>query len=74
MLAARGIKAVFEKYPGFANTTVMGFMAGSLVGILIQAYRLDDPNFTWFSGAVMLCAGLAVSVIFVVVGKKINAE
>ncbi|MCL2664465.1 MAG: DUF368 domain-containing protein [Defluviitaleaceae bacterium] len=73
VLASRGIKTIFEKYPGFANTTVLGFMAGSLAGILIQAHNLNDPNFTWFSGIAMLVAGLAVSAVFVFVGAKLNA-
>jgi len=72
VLTSRGIKAVFEKYPGFANSMVFGFMAGSLVGILIESLKLSDANFTLLFGGVMLGVGLAVSMLFVVLGRVLN--
>ena len=73
-LASRGIKAVFERFPGFANSMVFGFAAGSLIGVLTQSLRLEDPGFTWLLGGLMLAAGLAVSMLFVVLGKVMNKE
>ena len=72
VLASRAIKAVFEKYPGLANSLVFGFMAGSLVGVLIRSLQLEDANFTWLSGGAMLAAGLGVSMLFVVLGKHMK--
>lgn len=72
VLTSRGIKVIFERFPGFANSLVFGFMAGSLIGIFIQGMRLDDPNFNWLLGGLMLAAGLVVSMLFVVLGKSMN--
>lgn len=73
-LASRGIKFVFERHPGFANSMVFGFMGGSLVGVLTQSLRMDDPGFSWWLGGAMLAAGLLVSMGFVVLGKKLGDE
>ena len=73
VITSRGIRAVFERFPGFANSMVLGFMAGSLVGVLVQSVRLNDPNFNWPVGALMLVAGLAVSMLFMVLGKRIGS-
>ena len=72
MSAAKGIKIVFEKYPGFSNTTVLGFIFGSLVSILYQSHQITDVNFTWLLGAVMLVVGFAISVSFLMLGKVMN--
>ncbi|MCK9480113.1 MAG: DUF368 domain-containing protein [Firmicutes bacterium] len=72
VLTSRGIKSVFEKFPGFANSTILGFMSGSLIGILIQSLSINDLNFDWLLGGAMLTAGLAVSMLFVVLGKAMN--
>lgn len=71
-LTSGGIKVVFERFPGFANSAVFGFMSGSLIGIWIQSLLLNDPNFNWLFGGVMLAAGLAISMLFVVLGKNMN--
>ena len=68
------IKIVFKKYPGFSNTMVFGFMSGSLLGVLISSLRTDDPGFTWIQGGVMFVAGLGLSMLFVVLGRKMNKE
>jgi len=70
--ASRGIKYIFKKYPGFSYATVIGFMSGSLISVLIQSLQIDDPGFSWPLGIVMLTAGLGVSMLFVILGKKIN--
>ena len=72
VLTSRGIKTVFDKFPGFAYTSVFGFMAGSMIGILIQSLWLTDAAFSWWLGAAMLVAGLGVSMLFVVLGKTLN--
>jgi putative membrane protein len=72
VLVSRGIKSIFDEHPGFANAAVLGFVAGSLVGILIQTLRLDDPNFNWLLGAGMILAGLAVSALFLLMGKRMK--
>lgn len=74
VIASKGIKYVFEKFPGFANSTVLGFMAGSLIGILIQSFQLDNTNFSWLLGGAMLVAGLGISMLFVIIGKAMDKE
>jgi len=74
VLTSKGIKHVFDKFPGFANAMVLGFMCGSLIGILVQSLQLSDANFNWGIGSIMLAAGLGISMLFVVLGKKMNVE
>jgi putative membrane protein len=69
VLASRGIRYVYDRYPGFANSMILGFLGGSLVGILYQCLRLDDPGFNWLQGGVALVAGFGVSMLFVALGK-----
>ena len=73
-LASRGIRTIFKRYPGFANSLVFGFIAGSLIGILMDSLQIDDPGFTWLLGGIMLAAGLLISVLFVALGKKMKAK
>jgi len=72
VLASKGIKAVFDRIPGFANAMVFGFMAGSLAGMLVQSLRMPDENFNWVLGSAMLAAGLGVSMLFVLLGKAME--
>ena len=72
--SSRLIKFVFKKYPGFSNTMVFGFMSGSLLGVLFQSLRADDPSFNWFIGGAMLIAGLGLSMLFVVLGRKMGKD
>jgi len=74
VLVSRGIKKAFDKHLGAANTTVLGFSAGTLVGLVLQAIWIYDPNFTWWLGAIMLVVGFAVSTFFVMMGKNTNQE
>ena len=74
VLASKVIKVVFERYPGLANSMVFGFMAGSLIGILVQSLRLHDANFNWLVGGIMLAAGLGISMLFVFLGRKIGLK
>jgi putative membrane protein len=71
-LTSRGIKLVFEKHPGFANSTVFGFLAGTFLGILILSLLKSSANFSWLLGGTMFGAGLGVSVLFAVLGKGID--
>ena len=72
VITSRGIKAVFERVPALANSLVFGFMTGSLIGVLIQSVQINDPGFTWSFGGLMLVIGLAVSMLFVVMGRIMN--
>ncbi|MDR1558563.1 MAG: DUF368 domain-containing protein [Clostridiales bacterium] len=71
ILASRGIKAVFENFPGLANSVVFGLMSGSLIGILARSIRLYDPNYNWMAGGLALIGGLCVSMLFVALGRVI---
>ena len=70
--ASKVVKFVFEKYPGFSNATVFGFVAGSLIIVLAQCLNMSDANFNWALGSIMLAAGFAVSMLFVVLRKTMN--
>ena len=72
MSTAKGIKIVFEKIPGFANTTVLGFILGSFISIAYQSHQISDEGFTWLIGGVMLAVGFAVSVSFLLLSRVIN--
>lgn len=72
VLASRGIKLIFEKFPGFSNSAVFGFVSGSLIGILIQSLQINDSNSGWLLDCVMLVVGLCISMFFVVFGRKMK--
>jgi len=74
MLTAKGVKHVFKKYPGFANTTVLGFMLGSLAALVIRVIDVQayDPGFNWLIGALMFVIGIGVSILFITLGKYMN--
>jgi len=72
MSTAKGIKYVFERFPGISNTTVLGFQFGSLAGIAYQSHQIIDMNFTWLLGGIMLIAGFCISIMFIFLGKIMN--
>jgi len=74
VLSSRGIKSIFNRYPGLANSLIFGFMSGSLVGILVQSLRLSEAGFSWVLGGIMLFAGLCVSILFVVMARAFNVK
>jgi len=72
VLTSKGIKYVFERFPGFANTAVLGFMGGSLIGILYQSLKLQEANFSWVVGIAALAVGVGISMLFVFMGRKME--
>ena len=72
MATAKGIKYIFSKFPGFANTTVLGFQIGSIISIAYKSHLLTDPNFTWLLGGIMLVVGVGISISFILMGKYMN--
>jgi len=72
MATAKGVKYIFNKFPGFSNTTVLGFQFGSLISIAYQSHQIVDPNFTWLLGGVMLVVGFGISIMFMFLGKMMN--
>ena len=72
MSTAKGIKFVFEKFPGFANTTVLGFQVGSMISIFYRSLQTEDPNYTWFFGGIMILVGLGISAVFIIMGRLMN--
>ncbi|MCL2491741.1 MAG: DUF368 domain-containing protein [Coriobacteriia bacterium] len=74
VLSSRAIKWVFEKIPGLAYTMIFGFMASSILGLIIQSIRLQDSDFSWLLGAIMLVVGLGISMMFVYLSRKMNID
>jgi len=71
---SRGIKTVFERFPGIANSLVFGFLGGSLIGVLVNSLTMEDPGFSWWVGGLMLAVGLGVSILLLVAGRKLKTE
>lgn len=70
VLSSRLIKFIFEKFSGLAHFMVLGFLVGSIGGIFCSLPS-DGSN---VAGVIMLVIGLAVSLLFVYLGKKVNIE
>lgn len=64
------IKFVFAKFSGMAHFMVLGFLTGSVSGIFFTLPK-GGSN---LAGAIMLVIGLAISLLFVYLGKKVNIE
>ncbi|MCL2446873.1 MAG: DUF368 domain-containing protein [Oscillospiraceae bacterium] len=72
VLVAKSIAKCFEKWPGPSHSSVLGFMAGSLVGMAIMAIDAEQANFSWIVGFIALLVGVGISIGFMVMGKKMN--
>ena len=72
VIISKGIKTVFERFAGPTNSVALGFISGSMIGILVKTFGLSDTNFTWLFGGIMIAVGLVVSLIFGVVGKNMG--
>lgn len=70
ILSSKAIKYVFERFSGMAHFMVLGFLIGSVCGIF---FTLPKGGST-LAGIIMLAIGLAVSLLFVYLGKKVNIE
>ncbi len=70
VLSSRLIKFVFEKFNGLAHFMVLGFLVGSIGGIFCSL----PANGSNVAGIIMLVLGLAISLLFVYLGKKVNIE
>jgi putative membrane protein len=70
VLSSRLIKFIFEKFSGLAHFMVLGFLVGSIGGIFCSL----PANGSNVAGVIMLVLGLAISLLFVYLGKKVNIE
>lgn len=70
ILSSKLIKFVFEKYSGMAHFMVFGFLTGSVGGIFFTLPK-DGSN---LAGTIMLVIGLAISLLFVYLGKRVNID
>jgi len=67
-------KFIFKRYHNFAYFMVFGFMCGCLVGIFYRLKDIPNDGFNWLIGGLMLILGLAISFLFVHLGKRFNTE
>lgn len=70
--ASKLIKAAFTKYPGAANSAVLGFMLGSFLVLLVQGIQVTDVTFAWWQGVLALTMGLGISVLLMVLLRFVN--
>jgi putative membrane protein len=70
VISSRFIKFIFEKFNGLAHFMVLGFLVGSIGGIFCS---LPSEGST-VAGIIMLVIGLAISLLFVYLGKKVNID
>lgn len=65
------VKFIFRRYNHFAYCMVFGFMCGSLLSIFLSL-PASNLNFNWFIGALAISAGLGISLLFPILGRKFN--
>lgn len=70
IVSSKLIKYVFSRFSGMAHFMVIGFLVGSVGGIF---YTLPKHGST-IAGAIMLVIGLAISLLFVYLGKRVNID
>jgi putative membrane protein len=71
VLTSKGIRYVLDNHPGFANTIVFGFMAGSLVCVLMQAMAPGD-GFNWILDGAIFAVGFCISILFVAMKRAVD--
>jgi len=74
ILTSRLIKRAFEKIPAIAYAVVLGFIIGSFLGIGLSSLQIADPHFHWVSGILSFGAGVCLSLFFVFMNFKKEAE
>lgn len=70
VVSSKLIKYIFSKFSGMAHFMVMGFLIGSIGGIFFALPK----NGSNLAGIIMLVIGLAISLLFVYLGKKVNID
>ena len=70
IVSSKLIKFVFARFSGMAHFMVMGFLMGSVGGIFFTLPK-GGSN---LAGIIMLVIGLAISLVFVYLGKKVNID
>lgn len=70
IVSSKLIKFVFARFSGMAHFMVLGFLIGSVSGIFFTLPK-DGSN---LAGAIMLVIGLAISLLFVYLGKKVDID
>lgn len=78
VLFSRLTKFIFKKYHNFGYFMVFGFMIGSISFIINQLRELPQglpqDSLMWILCIVFFAAGLGISFLFQVLGKKFNHE
>ena len=64
------IKLVFRKHSSLAYYTVAGFVGGTLISVFPKT--MPDSALGWISVVLVFAAGLGVSGLFQILGKKLN--
>jgi len=72
VLFSKVTKIILNKYSGLAYFMIFGFMCGTLTAVFPKA--APASAFGWVGGILMLFAGLGVSLLFILLGKRFNSE
>jgi len=70
---SRVIKHILANHKAPAYWTVFSFMCGS-VGAIILTLPFDDANFALWQGLLALLLGVGISLLFVVLSKRVRIE
>ena len=73
-LSSRLIRYVFDRFKGLANYMVIGFLIGSIGGIGYSVFASGFGLMDAVVGVIMLAVGLGISLLFVHLGNKLEAE
>ena len=74
VLSSRLIKFIFNKFNGMANYMVIGFLVGSVGGIIYTMFIDKTQSISYISSGIMLVIGLVISLLFVYLGKKVDID
>ena len=72
VISSRVIRWVFTRFSGLANFMVLGFLLGSIGGIGYGVFAGGITLTDALVGILMLAIGLGISLLFVLLGKKVN--
>ena len=72
VLFSKVTKLILSKYSGLAYFMIFGFMCGTLTAVFPKTAPASAMG--WVGGGLMLIAGLGISLLFILLGRRMNSE